>query len=171
MKRLLLTIAVLAFMAGPALGGGSTVFDFGEAGKELLLRTQVTTITAEEQCMNLTQDTTANIANAACDSDLVNEMIWPQNAQVSEIKIVNLTVGDSTYACEFTLEVGGSAKVAVTTTANQLVSTVQTLPFKYNLADGDLVGIMVGMGTVCGDGTDPVYLVELWGKFVADDAF
>jgi hypothetical protein len=99
-------------------------------------------------------------------------MVWPRNAQVREIKIVNLKIGDALWSCEFTLEIGGSAKLAVTTDINQSINTVVTADFRYDIADGDLVGIMVGQGVTCGDGTaDPIYRVELWGNWVGAESF
>jgi hypothetical protein len=167
MKRLLLTIAALAFMVSPAAG-----FDFGPNGTELLVATQITSIDTKEHCLNFFEDAQTSIASQICDIDLVNQMVWPANAQVREIKIVNLKIGDPLWSCEFTLEVGGSAAVAVTTAINQTLYSVVTHDFKYNLADGDLVGIMVGQGVECGDGTaDPIYRVELWGNFVDAESF
>jgi hypothetical protein len=172
MKLLLTTLAALAFLAGPAFAGASTAFDFGPEKTVLLARSMITEIDTAGHCMSFYQDTTADVTSEACDADLINEIVWPQNAQVKELKVTNLIIGDLLWTCKFTLEVGGSAKVAVTTAVNQTISTVAAFPFKYNLADGDLVGIMVTDGVTCGGGTaEPNYIVELWGNWVADDSF
>jgi hypothetical protein len=123
--------------------------------------------------MDMYQDTTANVAAQACDIDIVNEIVWMRNAQVTEVKVAALVAPDAGDYCKFTIEVGTVAKATATTTLTQLVSTVQSLPLvsPLNLAEGDLVGIMVTDGDGCADGTSPTYQVELWGRYVSDDAF
>jgi hypothetical protein len=173
MKRILLTIVALAFLASPALGaGGATTFQFGEADKQLLYRSQITELDTAGHCISFYEDEQTDVTSEACDAELINEITWPQNAELIELKVVNLIVGDTGYSCKFTLEIGGVAKANATTSVTQLVSTVQTLAMPYNLADGDLVGIMLTDGVTCGGGTaEPNYIVELWGRYVDDDAF
>jgi hypothetical protein len=169
-KYILTFLAVMGF-ALSASASSTTVFDFGEAEYQLLMTTQLMTITTAEHCMSFYQDVTASTVSQVCDVDLVNEVVWPQNAQLRELRVTPKVAGDATYACEFTIEIGGVAQQAVTTTATATLNTVEVLEFNVNLADGELVGIMVGQGTVCGSGTDPQYIVEMWGRWVGDDAF
>jgi hypothetical protein len=173
MKRILVILAALALLASPALGaGGATTFQYGEIRSELLVRSQLTEIDTAGHCMSFYQDVTADVTSEACDDDDINEIVWPQNAWVEELKVVILVNGDASTSCKFTLEVGGVAKVANTTSVDQTLSTVEAFAINYNLADGDLVGIMVTDGVTCGGGTaEPNFIVELWGTWLADDAF
>jgi hypothetical protein len=170
-KQILTFVAVLAFASVAMGAGGTTTFVFGEDENILLLRTQVTDLDASGDCMSLYQDTTADVTSQVCDIDLVNEMVWTQNAQVREIHVAVVTAGDAGDYCEFNIEIAGTSYAAVTNSVLQALSTVEIFPVAVNLADGDLVGIMVEDGDGCADGTSPFFIVELWGSYVADDAF
>jgi hypothetical protein len=167
----LTTLATLAFATSALGAGGTTTFVFGEDQNQLLLRTQITDLDASGDCMSIYQDTTADVTSQVCDIDLVNEVVWTQNAQVREIHVKTVVAGDAADNCEFNIEVAGTSIAAVENSLTQLVSTVEVLAVAVNLADGDLVGIMVENGEGCADGTSPYFIVELWGSFVADDAF
>jgi hypothetical protein len=177
LKNVLALVAVALFLAGPSFAaGGVSTFNHGALQTQPILVTTLTEILTVELCMDLFEDVNASdktgLRGEACDADLANEKVFTQNAQITEMKVINKFVGDTAYTCEFTVEVAGTAVAAKTTSATQLVNTIQTFPLALDIADGDLVGIMVGQGVTCGDGTaDPVYIVELWGNFVADDAF
>jgi len=172
LKNTLLVLAALCLFATPALAAsGTTTFTYGPDANVLLLKTQVTDLDASGDCMSLTQDTTADITSQVCDIDLVNEIVWPKNAQVREIRVTTLVAGDAADNCEFNIEVAGTSIVAIENTLTTLVSTVETLEVAVNIADGALVGIMVEDGEGCADGTSPHLQVELWGSWVADGAF
>jgi hypothetical protein len=170
-KNILTFVAVLCFATTAMAGSGTSTFNFGENADGPLLVTQPTALGASGHCMNLTQDVDGNIASAACDSVLVNEIVWPHNAQVNFIKVTAKAAPDAGDYCEFNIEVAGTPVGLANTAATQLVDTVQTLAVNVDLADGALVGIMVEDGEGCFDGTAPTYIVELWGVWVPAAAF
>jgi hypothetical protein len=170
-KNILAFVAVLCFAFSAMAAGGTTTFEFGADQNTLLLRTQITDLDASGDCMSIYQDTTADVTSQVCDIDLVNEVVWTQNAQVREIHVAVVTAGDAGDYCEFNIEVAGTSLVAVTNSVLQALGTVEIFQVAVNLADGDLVGIMVEDGDGCADGTSPFFIVELWGSFVADDSF
>jgi len=168
-KNILITLAIVG-LTGPALAGGVTTFDFGPDANQLLLRSQTTTIGTAGFCMDLLEDITASIAGEACDATGSNEVIWPQNAQVEEIKIRHIVTGTASDACLFEVEVAGTSLLAGAITATDAAAgSVTTNAYKVNIADGDLVGLLVKESTSCASSAE--YIVELWGRWVSDDAF
>jgi hypothetical protein len=170
-KNILAFVATLAFALPVLAAGGATTFVYGEDSNQMLLRTQVTDLDASGDCMSIYQDTTADVTSQICDIDLVNEVVWTQNAQIREIHVAALVAGDAGDYCEFNIEVAGTSLVAVTNSVLQAAATIEIFQVAVNLADGDLVGVMVEDGDGCADGTSPYFVVELWGSYVADDAF
>ena len=55
------------------------------------------------------------------------------------------------------------------TATDAAAGSVTTQPYKIDLADGDLVGLVVSESTSCASSAE--YVVELWGRWVSPDAF
>jgi hypothetical protein len=168
-------VATLAFALPVLAAGGTTTFVYGPAALDVLITTQVSDIDTAGECLNFYQDTTGDVETAACETPLVNQVVWTQNAQVTHLAVTAITAPDSGDYCKFNIEIGatGAVKAYASTAATQLVTTVQllTLNVPLNIADGDLVGIMVGDGDGCSDGASGNYVVSLMGRFVAADSF
>lgn len=169
LRNLLATLCLLVF-ATPAFGGAVTSFEFGPVSDTLLLRSQTTTIGTAGFCMDLLEDITASIAGEACDQTGSNEVIWPRNAQVTSLVVRHIVTGTASDACLFGVEVAGTVVLAGAITATDAAAgSVTTNEYKIDLADGDLVGIVVAESTSCASSAE--YIVELWGRWVPADAF
>jgi hypothetical protein len=163
-RNILATLALLCLFATPAMAGEVTTFEFGPARDTLLLRSQTTTIGTSGFCVDLLEDITASIAGEACDATGSNEVIWPKNAQVRNIVVRYIVTGDTSDICDFVVEVAGTAIGTAVAFPTQAAGAVSTKEYKINLADDDLVGIMVADGTSCASSAE--YVVELWGSFL-----
>lgn len=169
LKHLAATLAAFSLLVGPALGAGVTTYTHGPAGDVLLLRTQTTTIGTSGFCMDLFEDITASVAGEACDILGSNEVIWPQNAQVRWIVVSYIVTGDASDICDFVVESSGTVVGTAVAFPTQLGDTTAKKAYNINIADGDLIGIMVADGTSCASSAE--YIVELWGSWVSDGAF
>jgi hypothetical protein len=119
--------------------------------------------------MDLLEDITASIAGEACDATGSNEVIWPKNAQVTNIVVRTIVTGDASDICNIAVEVAGTVQGTAVAFPVAAAETAVTKPYAINLKDGDLVGIMLADGTSCDSSAE--YVIELWGRWVADDAF
>jgi hypothetical protein len=170
LKTLLGALCATLLFASPALAVGETTFKFGATGEDVLLRSQTTTIPTSGFCMDLLEDLTASIAGEACDVTGSNEVIWPQNAQVTELVVRHIVTGDASDVCTFGIEVAGVVQgTAVSVATDAAAGAVTSSVYEINLADGALVGIAVTDGTSCASSAE--YVVELRGRWVADGAF
>jgi hypothetical protein len=170
LKNTLLVLAALCLFATPAMAVGETTFNFGATGESLLLRSQTTTIGTAGFCMDLLEDVTVSIAGEACDATGLNEVIWPRNAQVTELVVRHIVTGTASDVCAFGIEVAGTLQgTAAVVATDAAAGSVTTTSYKVDLADGALVGIVVGESTSCASAAE--YVVEIWGRWVAADAF
>lgn len=170
MKNILITLVAL-LLASPAFAGSAQTFEYGPQNDIMLMRSQNTTIGTTAFCVDFIEDVTGSIAGEACGNDDVNEIVWPQNAQVHYVVVRQTIASDASDVCDVELEVGGTevaaASVAMAATALSRTKTA----LEYNLHDGDAVGISFNTGTSCMTGTTPEVIVELWGYWVDDSSF
>jgi hypothetical protein len=89
---------------------------------------------------------------------------------VTELVVRHIVTGDASDICTFGIEVAGTVQgTAVSVATDAAAGSVTSSAYKVNLADGALVGIAVTSGTACDSSAE--YVVELRGRWVADDAF
>lgn len=167
-KSFFITLGAILLFALPASSAGVTTYNYGPSINTLLLRSQTTTIGTAGFCMDLLEDITASIAGEACDVTGSNEVIWPRNAQVEEIVIRHIVTGTASDACLFEVEESGTVVLAGEITATDAAAgSVTTHPYKIDIADGDLIGLVVSESTSCASSAE--YVVELWGRWVDTD--
>jgi hypothetical protein len=170
MKKFIVAFGLMCLIATPAFGVGETTFKFGPSSETLLLRSQTTTIGEAGFCMDLLEDLTASIAGEACDITGSNEVIWPHNAQVTKLVVRHIVTATASDVCAFGVEVAGTLQgTAAVVATDAAAGAVTTTAYKINLADGALVGLVVGESTSCASSGE--YVVELWGRWVAADSF
>jgi hypothetical protein len=170
-RNTLVAIATLCLLATSAYAGQATTSNYGPAYETLLLRSQITTLDAAGECVNLYNDTTANVLSVTCEDADINEWVVPQNAQVRSIVLIQTIGSTAADVCDIELEVSGTEVKAISVAMSDTAQTRTKTAFKYDLADGDHVGVSLNTGTSCVAGTPPQVILELWGVWVADASF
>jgi hypothetical protein len=171
MKKFLATLCLLTLVATPALAlEDPTVEDRGPADVVVLFEFAPTEFNGAGECVNAWSPA-ADLLSIACENLAVNQIVWPVDAQVTALRTVLMLAGSVGYECDFQIEVGatGVAKGtkqdnATETTVGTVSSTTQAL----TLEAGDLVGVVNtdGSGQACAGAIDPIYLVQLIGRWV-----
>ncbi len=169
-KTLCITLGLCLF-ANVAGAAAVTTYNYGSGPVVPLLVSQTTTIGTAGFCLDLFEDITANVTAEACNVLGSNEVVWPWNAQVTNITIQHIVAGTAADACLFEVEVGttGVIVLAGAITAVDQADALTTHPYKIDLADGDVVGIVASESTSCAGATEVI--VTLWGRWVPAEAF
>ena len=169
LKNLFVFCLTLLFATSALAAGGATTFVYPPANSVILLKSQPTTIGTAAFCMDIYEDITASKAGEACSVQGVNEWVVPQNAQVEFFTMEFIVTGDVNDICAFDLEIGATLVGQAVAVPTQAADTTFTGVYKYNLADGNVVGLALGNGTSCDSSGE--YVITLWGRWVDAGAF
>lgn len=160
MKRFLAILALAALVA-PAANA-----DLVEGATATILAvSQVTEFTADDKCVAWFGD--GDVPAGTCSTDLVTELTFPVDVQITKFGTVLYLAGDAGFECDFQLEVNGTAvgtaidQATATTigTANLSTAINTVVPAGQEIE----VSVAAGTGGCNQTTTDPKYTVVLFG--------